>query len=51
MACTSGGTGIWNASADMASVRNCIAWAANGDTINIAAGTISWTEPLLPYCN
>ncbi len=49
MACT-GSTPTWNASADMASIRDCIEACSNGDTINIAAGTISWTEPLLPYC-
>lgn len=43
-AACSGGSPTWNASNDDTSVQDCVNRAINGDTINIAAGSATWTS-------
>lgn len=44
-ACT-GSSPAWTSTADHASVSTCVTSAANGDTINVGAGTFSWSSPI-----
>src|SRR5882757_4068685 len=42
MACT-GASPTWTSTVDQASVATCVSNAVTGDTINISAGTATWT--------
>lgn len=44
-ACT-GSSPTWTSTPDRASVNTCVSTAASGDTINVSAGTASWSSPI-----
>lgn len=45
-ACT-GASPIWTATPDYASVNSCVSQSVNGDTINVSAGNVTWSNTLL----
>lgn len=47
-ACT-GSSPTWIADADSTSVNSCISQASEGDTLNVRAGTFSWTPTLTKH--
>lgn len=44
-ACT-GSSPTWTSTADRASVNTCVTNASSGDTINVTAGTATWSTPI-----
>jgi hypothetical protein len=44
LAACSGANPTWTATPDRASVATCVSSAANGSTINVTAGTVTWSD-------
>lgn len=46
-ACTPNGGGVWTTTPDRTSFASCASQAANGDTINVTSGSVTWTSEVL----